>query len=59
VGAVRYRVGYAIRADLKAVAEFEREQGAFSDEEIAEADQSARDALERSKRGGLRRKRSA
>jgi hypothetical protein len=53
------RKEFTIRAGLKAVAEFERELGAFSPEEIAEADQWTRDALERSSRRGSRRRRSA
>lgn len=48
-----------IRAGLEAVAEFERERGAFSPEEIADAEQWTQSALERSKRSGSRRKRTA
>jgi Arc/MetJ-type ribon-helix-helix transcriptional regulator len=53
------RKEFTIRAGLKAVAEFEREQGAFSPEEIAEAEQWAREALGRPARRGSRRRRSA
>ena len=53
------RKEFTIRAGLKAVAEFEREQGAFSPDEIAEAEQWARDALERSAKDRSRRKRTA
>jgi Arc/MetJ-type ribon-helix-helix transcriptional regulator len=53
------RKEFIIRAGLKAVAEFEREQGAFSPEEIAEAEQWAREALERSTDRGSRRRRTA
>ncbi len=53
------RKEFTIQAGLKAIAEFEDEQGAFSPEEIAEAEQWARDALEPSSRGGSRRRRSA
>lgn len=53
------RKEFTIRAGLKGVAEFEREQGAFSPDEIAEAEQWARDALERSSRRAPRRRRSA
>jgi hypothetical protein len=53
------RKEFTIRAGLKAVADFEREQGAFTPEEIAEADKWAREALERSSRRGSRRRRSA
>jgi hypothetical protein len=53
------RKEFTIRAGLKAVAEFEREHGAFRPEEIAEAERWARDALKRSSRRGSRRPRSA
>jgi hypothetical protein len=53
------RKEFTIRAGLKAVAEFEREQGAFSPEEIAEAEQWAREALERSTNRSSRRRRTA
>ena len=53
------RKEFTIRAGLKAVAEFEREQGAFSPEEIAEAEQWARGALDRPTTRGTRRRRTA
>lgn len=53
------RKEFTIRAGLKAVAEFEREQGAFSPEEIAEAEQWAREALDRPTTRGTRRRRTA
>lgn len=53
------RKEFTIRAGLNAVAEFEREQGAFSPDEIAEAEQWAREALERAANGRSRRKRTA
>jgi hypothetical protein len=53
------RKEFTIRAGLKAVAEFEREQGSFSPDEIAEAEQWAREALERSAKDRSRRKRTA
>ena len=53
------RKEFTIRAGLEAVADFEREQGAFSAEEIAEAEQWALQALERSSRSSTRRSRSA
>jgi hypothetical protein len=49
----------AIRAGLEAVAEFEREYGAFSAAELAESQAWARDAVARSRRTGQRRRRSA
>ncbi len=48
-----------IRAGLKAVAEFEGEKGDFSAEEIAEAEQWTREALERSGRSSSRPQRTA
>ncbi len=48
-----------LRAGLEAVAEFEREHGAFSPGEVAEAEQWAREALGRSTRVRSRRRRSA
>jgi hypothetical protein len=50
---------FTIRAGLEAVAEFERQHGRFSPEEVAEAEQWARQALGRSSRNGPRRRRSA
>lgn len=57
--AVAARKEFTIRAGLKAVTEFERERGAFSAEEIAEAEEWTREALERSGRSSSRRRRSA
>jgi hypothetical protein len=48
-----------IRAGLAAVADFERDEGAFTVEELAEADVWARTAIERSARSGRRTRRSA
>ncbi|MDE3203088.1 MAG: hypothetical protein KGQ66_02570 [Acidobacteriota bacterium] len=53
------RKEFTIRAGLEAVAEFEDEQGAFSPEEIAEAEQWVREALDRSTNRSLRRRRTA
>jgi hypothetical protein len=53
------RKEFTIRAGLDAVAEFEREHGAFSPEEISAAEQWAREALTSSAAGGSRRRRSA
>lgn len=53
------RKEFTIRAGLKAVADFEREQGAFRPDEIAEAEQWAREALGRAANGRSRRKRTA
>lgn len=53
------RKEFTIRAGLKAVAEFEREQGALSPEEIAEAEQWVREALDRPTTRGTRRRRTA
>lgn len=41
------RKEFAVRAGLAAVAEFERDHGAFTAEELAEAERWARDAVER------------
>lgn len=48
-----------LTAGLAAVAQYEREFGAFSAEERAEADAWVRDTLARSKRSGTRIRRSA
>lgn len=48
-----------IQDGLEAVAEFERTHGAFSAEELAEGDTWAQDAIERSRRSGEARRRSA
>lgn len=53
------RKEFTIRAGLNAVAEFEREQGAFSPDEIAEAEQWAREALERAANVRSTRRRTA
>ncbi len=53
------RKEFTIRAGMEAIAEFERENGAFSPEEIAEAEQWARDTLGRYPRSGPRGRRSA
>jgi hypothetical protein len=45
-----------VRAGLGAVAEFERERGALTDEEKADAAEWAARALERSRRSGPRRR---
>jgi hypothetical protein len=50
------RKEFTIRAGLEAVAEFEREHGAFTPEEIAEAEKWAREALGRSRTSGSRRR---
>lgn len=48
-----------VRAGLDAVTEFERAHGAFSETEFADAGQWATRAVERSKRSGTTRRRSA
>jgi hypothetical protein len=53
------RKEFTIRAGLDAVAQFEREHGAFSAEELAEAEEWAKGAIERGKRTGSRRRRTA
>jgi hypothetical protein len=52
------RKEFTIRAGLAAVAQFEREHGAFTPEELAEADQWAAGAVERPSetRPGARRR---
>ena len=50
---------FAIRAGLDAVAEYEREHGAFTAEELSEAAEWAQSAVSRSKRSGSRQRRSA
>jgi hypothetical protein len=50
------RKEFTVRAGLEAVAEFEREHGAFSPEEIAEAEQWVRESLGRSRASGARRR---
>jgi hypothetical protein len=53
------RKEFAIRAGLDAVTQFEREHGAFSADELAEAEAWARETVARSKRTGARQRRSA
>lgn len=53
------RKEFLIRDGLAGVAQFEREHGAFSDAEVAEAQVWADDAIRRSRRSGSRRRRSA
>ena len=48
-----------IRAGLNAVAEFEREQGSFTPEELAEAQEWAKSAVGRGRRSGARHRRPA
>jgi len=51
---------FTVRAGLAAVSQFEDENGAFSPDELAEADEWAADAAERAKRtGASARRRSA
>jgi len=53
------RKEFAIRAGLDGVAQFEREHGAFSADELAEAQAWAKAAIERGKRTGARQRRTA
>jgi hypothetical protein len=53
------RKEFAIGAGLAAVAEYERQHGAFTPEELAEAETWAESAVSRSKRSGSRQRRSA
>jgi len=53
------RKEFTIRVGLDAVTEFERDHGAFTSDEVAEADAWASEALARSKRTGVRQRRSA
>jgi hypothetical protein len=53
------RKEFTIRDGLDAVERFQHNQGAFSPEELAEADEWARDAVARSRQSGSRRRRSA
>jgi hypothetical protein len=48
-----------VRAGLEAVAEVERQLGAFSDQELAEADEWARGAIERARQSGAESSRVA
>lgn len=53
------RKEFLLRAGLDAVTEFERAHGAFNDAERAGAEEWARNAIERSRRSGTTRRRSA
>ena len=53
------RKEFLIRDGLAGVAEFEREHGAFTGTEVAEADVWAQDAIRRSRRSGGRPRQSA
>jgi hypothetical protein len=53
------RKEFTIRAGLDGVAEFEREHGAFSAEEKAEAEEWAKGAVRRGQRTGARQRRTA
>lgn len=53
------RKEFTIRAGLAAVSEYEHEHGPFTAEELADADQWATQAIERSGRTGATRRRSA
>jgi hypothetical protein len=53
------RKEFTIRAGLAAVSQFEREHGAFTADELAEAGQWADDAAERAQRTGASQRRSA
>jgi hypothetical protein len=53
------RKEFLIQAGLQAVAQFEHEHGAFTAEELADAERWTDDALKRAKRSGARQRRSA
>jgi hypothetical protein len=53
------RKEFTIAAGLEAVAEYERAHGAFTPDELAEADRWADAAIGRAKRPGARSRRSA
>lgn len=53
------RKEFLVRTGLDAVTEFERAHGAFSDGERADAEEWAKNAIERSRRSGTTRRRSA
>ena len=53
------RKEFAIRAGLAAVAEYERQHGSFTADELADAEEWAKAALSRSKRTGSRQRRTA
>ncbi len=50
---------FTVRSGLEAVAEFEREHGALSDEELADGEAWAAEAVKRSSRTGRERRRTA
>lgn len=53
------RKEFLVRAGLDAVTDFEHAHGAFSETELADAEEWARNAIKRSKRSGTTRRRSA
>jgi len=53
------RKEFIIQMGLEAVAEFERDHGAFTPDELAEAEQWAEGATKRGKRSGARQRKSA
>lgn len=53
------RKEFTIRAGLTAVSQFEHDHGAFSPDELAEADQWAAAAIQRTAQAGTARQRSA
>jgi hypothetical protein len=53
------RKEFTIRSGLDAVVGFERENGTFTDDELAEAESWANEAMARSRRTGDRQRRSA
>jgi hypothetical protein len=53
------RKEFTLGAGLAAIAAYEADEGAFSAEEVADADAWARGAIERGKRSGSRTRRSA
>ena len=53
------RKEFIIQSGLTAVSEFERQDGAFTPEELADADHWTAEVLKRAKRSGARRRRSA
>ena len=53
------RKEFIIQSGLKTVTEFEREHGAFTADELGEADQWVNNATKRAKRSGVRQRKSA
>ena len=53
------RKEFILQSGLKAVAEFEREHGVFTAEELAEAERWVDDTTKRAKRSGGRQRKSA